>query len=52
MEQLRNLWGGVQGILDFGLFMLRGGEFTISNLLGVLVTILSYGRSPITFVGP
>ena len=39
MEQLRNLWGGVQGILDFGLFMLRGGEFTISNLLGVLITI-------------
>lgn len=39
MEQLRNLWGGVQGILDFGLFKLRGGEFTISNLLGVLITI-------------
>ncbi len=39
MEQLRSLWSGVQRVLDFGLFKLRGGEFTISNLLGVLITI-------------
>ncbi len=41
MEQLRDLWGGVQEVLDFGLFKLRGGEFTISNLLGVLLTIFT-----------
>ncbi|MGB4860501.1 MAG: mechanosensitive ion channel domain-containing protein, partial [Dokdonella sp.] len=39
MEQLRDLWGGVQNVLGFGLFKLRGGEFTIANLFGVLITI-------------
>ncbi len=39
MKQLRELWDGIQQVLDFSLFKLRGGSFTIFNLLGVLVTI-------------
>ena len=39
MEHLRDLWSGVRSVLGFGLFKLRGGEFTIATLLGVLLTI-------------
>ena len=39
MEQLLDLWSGVRSVLGFGLFKLRGGEFTIATLLGVLLTI-------------
>lgn len=39
MEHFRDLWSGVQDVLGFGLFKLRGGEFTIANLLGVLLTV-------------
>lgn len=39
MEHLRDLWEGFQGVFGFSLFKLRGGDFTIANLLGVFLTI-------------
>lgn len=39
MENAQDLWDSFQSVLGFGLFKLRGGEFTIASLLSVLITI-------------
>ncbi|MEO7916746.1 MAG: mechanosensitive ion channel domain-containing protein [Dokdonella sp.] len=41
MERLRELWAVVESVIGFKLFTLRGGDFLIANLLGVLLTIVA-----------